>query len=134
MWSCIEHPESKEHDEAALIILTKLEPPDYFSSHLDELRNMSHKYLSEGLISFQDWEDLMIWAIPDNKKDVHMDPFPCGLKPKLSKVVFICISVGVAIIVVALLNRDLFKGRRRRVEPQCEAVTVRDPPTAELGV
>ena len=86
MWACEEHPESEEHDEAALIILTKLDPPDYFSSHLKELRDMSFKYLSKELFSEEDWEGVRYWSLYVSQDDAHMNPFPCGLRKKTQNV------------------------------------------------
>ena len=118
LWSCIEHPESEEHDEAAVVILTKLDPPDYFSSHLKELRNMSYKYLSKELFSEEDWEGVRNWSVTLDETDTHMDPFPCGRRPehKMPKVVIMYISL-VIILLLVLMNNAFFKGRSRRIYP-----------------
>ena len=134
LWSCIEHPESEEHDEAAVVILTKLDPPDYFSSHLKELRNMSYKYLSKELFSEEDWEGVRYWSVYVSQDDAHMNPFPCGLrkKPKVYLVMFMGVFLLMIPVLLTLVTRDLFSGRSRRVHPLTSSPVVRQPP--EVGM
>ena len=80
---------------------------------------MSHKYLSKELFSKEDWEGVRDWDIFINKEDAHTDPFPCGRKqkPKRDKMVFMGVLLLVVVVLVAFVNRDLFKRRSRRIHP-----------------
>lgn len=113
LWSCKDHPDSDDHDEAAMVVLMTNMSSDYIKENRRAFKNIYYKYLSHSpLFSDEDWESLSHFEVPE-APNVWKEPYE-GLFRCPSHSWWSWIWISAIFIAVLALNNKLSCKRFKR--------------------